>query len=501
LEPDGDELKSDPYLPDTIERVELAGIPGRWGRTDTRARSRRSAMSPEHFDLIVIGSGSAARDGAAKAKREYGARVTMIERERWGGSCPNVACRPTKAYLTAAELVHDVNTEAERRGIRVSKAEVDMARLRAWKDSIRRDQQSWMELLGEAYATFPGGATFVDAHTVRVDEHVLTADRMLIATGSRTAVPPIPGIEDVDWLDHISALELERVPESLLVIGAGPVGLELAQIFARFGSQVTIVSHGTQIAARADSEAAGELQAALEQEGIEVILTDGGVERFVRTGDRIEATITGGRTVIVSDVLLASGRVPNVEGLGLERIGVEVSRGGIVVDDRQRTSVERIWAAGDVAAAPMFTPTAQYQARIAVDDMFGHGERRAEYDALPTAIFTDPELGGVGMTEAEAREHGYEVDVVKHPLSAVTRAQFFSNRHGIYKIVFDQKTRRVLGIHVVSRGASDIVGGLAVALKLGTTVDDLALVHHVYPSFSEGVKAAAEQALRKPVAA
>jgi dihydrolipoyl dehydrogenase len=205
--------------------------------------------------------------------------------------------------------------------------------------------------------------------------------------------------------------------------------------------------------------------------------------------------------VTVSDVLLASGRAPNVETLGLDRIGVEVGRGGIVVDDHQRTNVDGIWAAGDVAAGPMFTPTAQYQARIAVDDMFGHGERRAEYDALPTAIFTDPELGGVGLTEAEARERGHQVDVVKHPLAAVTRAQFFTNRHGLYKIVFDTTSRRVLGVHVVSRGASDIVGALAPALKLGVTVDDLAHVHHVYPSYSEGVKAAAEQALAKAVAA
>jgi len=458
-------------------------------------------MSPEQFDLMVIGAGSAARDAAGKAKREYGVSVAMIERERWGGSCPNVACRPTKAYLTAAELVHDVNTQAENRGIRVSKAEVDLARVRAWKDSIRRDQESWVEVLGDAYAIFPGEATFVDTQTVRVGERTLTAERILIATGSRTAVPPIPGIEDVNWIDHISALELDRVPESLLVIGAGPVGLEFAQIFARFGSRVAIVSHGTQIAARADSEAADELQAALEEEGIEVILTDGGVERFVRDGDRIEATITGGRMLTVTDVLLASGRVPNVEELGIDRIGLEVSRGGIVVDDHQRTNVDGIWAAGDCAAGPMFTPTAQYQARVAVDDMFGNGERRAEYEVLPTAIFTDPELGGVGLTEAEAREQGHDVDVVKHQLSAVTRAQFSTSRRGLYKIVFDRTTRRVLGIHVVSRGASDIVGGLAVGLKLGARVDDLALVHHVYPSYSEGVKAAAEQALAKAVAA
>ncbi len=356
-------------------------------------------------------------------------------------------------------------------------------------------------VLGDAYSIFPGEASFVDGATVRVDDRDLRADRILIATGSRTAVPPIPGIEDVDWLDHVSALDLDRVPESLLVIGAGPVGLEFAQIYARFGSRVGIVSHGTQIAERADAEAADELQAALEEEGIEVILTEGGVERFTRDGDGISATITGGRSLTVSDVLLASGRVPNVEELALDGIGVEVARNGIVVDDHQRTTVDGIWAAGDCAAGPMFTPTAQYQARVAVDDMFGTGERRAEYDVLPTAIFTDPELGSVGLTEAEARAQGHDVDVVKHPLSAVTRAQFSTSRHGLYKIVFDGSTRRVLGIHVVSRGASDIVGGLAVALKLGATVDDLALVHHVYPSYSEGVKAAAEQAPAKVAAA
>jgi mercuric reductase len=458
-------------------------------------------MPPDQFDLIVIGAGSAARNAAGRAKRDYGADVAMIERERWGGSCPNVACRPTKAYLVAAELVHDAEHEAANRGIRLSKPQVDLARVRDWKNSIRRDQDSWLEVLSDAHTTFRGEAAFVDARTVLVADRELTADRILIATGSRTAVPPIPGIEEIDWLDHVSALELERIPDSLLVIGAGPVGLEFAQIFTRFGSRVTIVSHGTQIAARADTEAANELMAALEDEGIEVILTAGGVERFARNGGGVEATLTGGRTLTVTDVLLASGRVPNLAELELERAGVEAARVGIVVDEHQRTSVDGIWAAGDCAAGPMFTPTAQYQARVAVDDMFGEGERRAEYEFLPTAIFTDPELGAVGLTEAEGQAHGYDVDVVKHPLWAVTRAQFLSSRRGLFKIVFDRTTRAVLGVHVVSRGASDIVGGLAVALKLGATVDDLALVHHVYPSYSEGVKAAAEQALGKPVKA
>jgi mercuric reductase len=453
-------------------------------------------MNVEHYDLIVLGSGSAARDGAGKAAREHGARVALIEHWLWGGSCPNVACRPTKAYVVAAELMHDVRHHAAERGIDLPEPVARLAQTRSWKDSIRRDQQSWAQTLKEAgYGVVPGTASFVDARTVRVGDQQLSGDRILVATGSRTAVPTIPGIEDIEWIDHVTALELEEVPESLLVVGAGPVGLEFAQIFARFGSRVTIVNSGPQIAARADIEAAGELQAALEEEGIEVVLNSG-VDSFARNRNGVAASI-GGRTIDVSHVLLASGRLPNVEELKLDHIGLKVGRGGIAVDDRQRTNVDGVWAAGDVVAGPMLTPIAQYQARIAVEDMFANdsSSRRADYSALPTAIFTDPELGGVGMTETEAAEQGHDIGVVKHPLPFVTRAQYTGAKHGLYKIVFDRKTRRVLGVHVVSRAASDIVGSLTPALKLGVTVDDLALMHHVYPSYSEGLKAAAEKAL------
>ena len=226
-------------------------------------------MNAEGYDLIVLGSGSAARDGAGKAAREHGARVALIEHWLWGGSCPNVACRPTKAYVVAAELMHDVRHHSAKRGIDLPEPAIELARTRAWKDSLRRDQQSWVQVLKEAgYGVVPGTAAFVDARTVRVGEQQFSGDRILIATGSRTAVPPIPGIEDIGWLDHISALELEVVPESLLIVGAGPVGLEFAQIFARFGSRVAIVNHGPQIAARSDADAAGELQAALEDDVI-----------------------------------------------------------------------------------------------------------------------------------------------------------------------------------------------------------------------------------------
>jgi mercuric reductase len=455
----------------------------------------------ERFDLIVIGAGSAARDGAKKAARDYGAKVALVERARWGGSCPNVACKPTKAYLVVADLLHDVNTIAERLGIEVGPARANLARIKARKDSLKKPQEKWVEDLNNAgFATFDGEATLVDAHRVRVDDLEFEADRILIATGSRTAIPPVEGIDDIDWIDHVSALELTELPESLLVLGGGAVGLEFGQAFSRFGSKVTIVDADEHVAPRADPAAAAELTAALEEEGIEIV-TNTYVKSVQRDGDEVVAALTPRdgspqSEVRVSRVLLASGRVPNIEELNLEGVGIETTKLGIAVDEHMRTSVEGVWAAGDVTAVAQFTPIAQYQARIAVDDMFG-AEAAADYDALPIAIFTDPELGQLGLTEEGAREQGFDVDSVRHELKYVQRASYTDSKHGLYKLVFDSRSRRLLGVHVLSRGASDIVQGLAVAMKLGATVDDLAHAHHAFPTFGEGVKAAAEQATQQ----
>jgi mercuric reductase len=439
----------------------------------------------EHYDLIVLGAGSAARDAAAKAARNYGAEVAMVERTRWGGSCPNVACQPTKAYLVAAELVHDINTLADAVGIDVGPASADLARVWQRKESLKRTQESWVETLrGAGFETIMGEAGFVDAQTVRVGERELSAPRILVATGSRTAVPPIPGLDEIDWIDHVSALDLTELPASLLVIGGGAVGLEFGQAFARFGSSVTIVDAVDQIAPRADPQSAAELQAALQDEGIDVILSTL-VARIRRDGDGVVAVL-GERELRVDKVLLSAGRVPNVEELGLDRIGVDTTRAGI-------------GAAGDVTGLAQLTPIAQYQARVAVDNMFGGNGAAADYSYLPTAIFTDPELAGLGLTEQEAAAQGLSVDTVVQELTNVTRAKFLGAKHGLYKLVFERESRRVVGVHVVSRGASDIVQSLALALRYGATVDDFASVHHTYPSYGEGLKAAAEKApVREP---
>ncbi len=451
----------------------------------------------ERFDLIVIGAGSAARDAANTAAGKHGARVALIEKERWGGSCPNVACQPTKAYLVAAELAHDVNALAPKIGVEAGRASVDLARLYAWKQSLKKPLEQWIEeLRAKGYATYAGEATLLDARRVQVGEDVLEADHVLIASGSRTAVPPIEGLEEVGWIDHVSALELTELPESLLVVGGGAVGLEFGQMFMRFGSRVTIVDAADRIAPASDAEASATLAASLADEGL-TIATSVFVKSVRREGAETVALIaprdgSDEYEVRAAQILLASGRVPNLEGLNVEALGIETAKAGITVDEHLRTSVQGIWAAGDVTAIAQLTPVAQYQSRIAVADMFAEDGPAADYSVLPTAIFTDPELGGVGLTEDEAREEGLDVGTVTN--DRVRRFSFIDAKRGLFKIVFDTASRRVLGLHVVSRNASDIVQGLSIGLRLGVTVDELAAMHHVFPTFGEGVKAAAEKA-------
>jgi mercuric reductase len=456
----------------------------------------------ERFDLVVLGGGSAARDAAKMGARRHGAKVALVEKERWGGSCPNIACTPTKAYLAAAELAHDIDALAPAMGIETGPACVDLARARAWKETLKKSQDEWVaELMTEGFAAYTGEASFLDPHRARVGGLVLESERILVATGSRTAVPPIEGIEEVGWIDHISALELTELPASLLIVGAGAVGLEFGQTFSRFGARVTIVDALERIAAAADAEASETLAEALDDEGIE-LATSVFVQRVRRDGAEIVATIAPRNgsepyELRAETVMLASGRVPNLEGLNLEATGVETTKAGIAVDDRLRTSVEGIWAAGDVNGVAQFTPAAQHQARVAVADMFGEDGPAADHSLLPTSIFTDPELGSVGLTEEEAREQGHEVGVGRN--THVRRFSYIAAKYGLFKVVFDMATRQVLGLHVVSRNAGDIVQGLSLGLRLGATVENLASMHHVFPTFGEGVKAAAEDAIGMPI--
>ena len=457
------------------------------------------------FDLIVVGGGGAGREAATRAHVDHGARVAVIEDGLWGGSCANIACKPTKQLVTAAALLHDLREVGADLGIRTGEIGFSLGALKERKDWLVGTQKAWRQRFVDlGFTAVDGSASFEDAHTVRVGERLLSAERILVSTGSRTAVPPVEGIDGVPWIDHIGALELTELPASLLVLGAGAVGLELAQVFGRFGSRVTIVEAASRIAGRADADAAAALHAALEAEGIEIV-TDTFVTRVSsRDGARgIAATLSprdgAPERIVEADVLLiASGRRPNVEGLELDRVGVETTRAGIAVDERMRTSTPGIWAAGDVAAGIQLTPVAAYQAQVAVADMFG-GSRTTDYSLVPTSIFTDPELASVGLTEDEARDRGFDVDTATYAGHDILRPYYTLPRDavafGLVKLVYERGSRRVLGLHAVVRGGGEIVQGWALALAGGVTIDDIASGHYAFPTVGEAVHYAAEAAL------
>ena len=457
------------------------------------------------FDLIVIGGGGAAREAATRATEDYGASVAVIERERWGGSCANVACKPTKQLVVAAGLLKDLRDVGADLGVRTNGIEFSLATLKERKDWLIGSQETWRQRYADVFTAIDGDASFVDARTVRVGDDVLTAGRILIATGSRTAVPPIPGIDDVPWVDNIGLLEVTELPESLLVMGGGAVGLEFAQAFARFGSRVTIVEGAERIAARSDADAAFELTAALRDEGIEIVASTF-VSRLERDGTGAIATLSPRdgspeRMVRAELILVAAGRRPNIEQLELDRAGVTATRAGIIVDDRMRTNVDGIWAAGDVVAAPQFTPVGAEQAQVAAEDMFGEGARRIDYTILPNAIFTDPELASVGLTEDEARAQGFEVETSSYSADGILRSYYTLPRdapaRGLVKIVYERGSRRLLGLHALVRGGAELVQGYALALRLGATVDDIAAGFYAFPTTGEAVHYAAEAALAR----
>ncbi len=461
-------------------------------------------MSNDRFDLVIIGGGGAAREAARLAISEHGARVAVIERGDWGGECERVACKPTKQYVAASELLNDIRAVGTDLGIETGTVGFDLGKLKDRKDWLIGTPDKWRARFEiDGLTALDGDATIVSATEVEVGGRVVDGDRILIATGSRTAVPPIEGIDAIEWIDNVGALELRTVPESLLIVGAGAVGLEFGQVFARFGSDVTVVEAADTIAGRSDHEAAASLRSALEADGIE-ILTGTFVSKVERIRNEIEATLAerGGdaRSVVhATTLMLAAGRVPNTEGLGLDELGLKASRQGIVVDEYQRTSVSGIWAAGDVVAGIQLTPIAAYQGQVAVADMFGGSIRTADYSAVPSAIFTDPEIAGVGLTEEEARAAGFDVGTSVYPSRNLLRPSYTLPRDaesfGIVKLVFERGSRRLLGLHAVVRGGAEFVQGFATAIRLGATVDDIAFGHYAFPTAAEAVHYAAEAAI------
>ncbi len=460
-------------------------------------------MTRRDYDLIVIGSGSAGSFAAREAASTYGKRVAVIEKNRWGGDCMTVACKPTKTYLTSAELYYDVRYRAAELGVIVADARLDFARVKARKDELvlaSSGEARKRNLREHGCELFDGQARFLEPHAIAVGKERLEAEHVLLANGSLPASPPIEGLAEVGALTNETALDLTEVPGSLLVIGAGAVGVEFAQMFSRFGSQATVVEFVDRILPRMDADAAAALHEALAAEGI-AILTGSQVERLEFDPKGVRATIQTGdgeQQLVAERVLNAAGRRPDVEGLALEAAGVRVEKQGIPVDAYCETNVKGIWAAGDITAVAQLTPVANYQGRLAVRNMFSAERTPADYRALPAAVFTDPEVASAGPSEEEAREQGLDFEVATAELAGVSRAAFTGRKHGLVKLLYERDSGQVLAAHLVSPTAGDTMQLLSVAIRLGVTVDDLARSIHVYPSFAEIVKGAAEQAVPAP---
>ena len=456
------------------------------------------------FDLIVIGAGAAGSTVAFDAVRQ-GHAVAMIEESKVGGTCLNVGCDPTKTMVRSAEVLHLART-ASRFGIAVERAEVDWGALRARIDGVIdtiRGGDGDQNIRDAGIHLFKHHATFLSEHEVVVDGHVLMGDRILIATGATMRPPTIDGIDDVGYITNVEAVALDRLPVSMAIVGGGPIAVEFAQIFARFGVEVTIVSSKEHLLPKEEPELADALQTVLEGEGIRVI-NGARVTAARRLADRKELRWSGGDDtdrVVVEEVLLATGRVPNVARLGLDAAGVRHSERGIEVDAMMRTSVPHIFAVGDVTGIYPYTHAADYQARIALHNAFALGNPiRADYRVVPWTTFTDPELARVGLTENEAIAGGYAVVSATVPFADISRAIVSDERFGCVKLVVDRASHQILGGHILGARAGELIAEVALAMRHRLPVSAISDTIHSYPTMSEGVFWTAYQIVNEKLA-
>ncbi|HEX3590469.1 MAG TPA: mercury(II) reductase [Pseudonocardiaceae bacterium] len=448
------------------------------------------------YDLAVIGSGGAGFAAAIAARRK-GRSVVMIEHATIGGTCVNTGCVPSKALLAAAEARHIAATQAFP-GIHTDSGPVDVAALIAGKTALVEGMRAEKYVdLAAAYGweTLAGQARFVDGPAVDVlltgggRTHV-EARHYLIATGSTPWTPPLRGLDQIDYLVSTTAMEQDALPDSLIVIGAGYVGLEQAQLFARLGVGVTIVG---RFAPHAEPELANLLQEVFRDEGITAIADRATtVEQVAKSGGIVVTTQTGQR-VHGDRLLLATGRRPMTAELNLNAVGVKTGlRGEVVVDDQLRTANPRIWAAGDVTGNPQYVYVAGAHGTQVADNAFDNAARTVDYHHLPAVTFTSPALATVGLTDAAAARAGYDCDCRVLPLSSVARAVVNRDTRGAIKLVAQRGTGRLLGAHVLAEGAGDVIATAVYALANQMTVDQMADLWCPYLTMAEGLKLAAQ---------
>ncbi|MGK7312342.1 MAG: dihydrolipoyl dehydrogenase [Candidatus Longimicrobiales bacterium M2_2A_002] len=451
---------------------------------------------PESCDLVVIGGGMAGLPIANKAAYK-GLRTVLVEKETLGGTCLNRGCIPTKTMIHSARVAHLVRRAGDF-GVRTSAPDVDLGAVVDRKNEVveRIRNGSYRQVRNnENLELIEGEARFEPDGAVRVGGRVTRAPKVIVNVGARPAVPDIAGLDRTPYLTSRQVLDLRELPESLIVIGGGFVGIELAQMFARFGTRVTVLQRNERILPREEPEIGDALREILEEEGLsirteadvrEVEPLDDGVRVRFRTADDVKE-IDGHR------LLVAAGRTPNTDALGLNGPGADVDdRGFIRVNSRFRTTAEGIYAIGDVTGRPMFTHSARDDAdvlyRILVKD---DTDASTDGRVVPHAVFTDPEVASVGLTEEEARQQGHEVAVGRQDFSGVARAWAMGETQGFIKLVAEADSKRLLGAHILGPSAGELIHELALGLVLDVTVDDVARTLHVHPTLAEGINAAA----------
>lgn len=445
----------------------------------------------DRYDLAVIGGGTGGLVAAAGAAM-LGAKVILFEREVLGGDCLWTGCVPTKALIRSARIYHAARNGAEL-GLPALEPRADfgrvMERMRAVQARIE-PHDSPERFRGLGVDVVLEDARLVGDRRVRSESRDVEARRILVATGSRSVAPPVEGLEAVGYMTHVDAVRRDEAPESLLILGAGAIGLEFAQIYARFGVAVTVLEMADRILPGEDPEMTAALRVLLEAEGI-VIETGVRVERAERASGQ-KVLHGGDRAFRAEEILVATGRRPNVEDVGLEEAGVEVGRQGIVVDDALRTSRPHIFASGDVTGKHMFTHVADYQSKLVVGNaLLPLVKRKADYAAVPWVIYTDPELARVGLTESEARDrHGDSIQVYRFGFDDLDRAIIDGEAHGVVKLVADRRGR-LLGAHILAADAGSLIAGPILALREGIKLGSVAQAIFPYPTMPEGVQRAA----------
>ncbi len=455
----------------------------------------------EKFNIVVIGAGSGGLVVAAGATG-LGARVALAEKHRMGGDCLNTGCVPSKALLAAAKTVQHAR-DAHRLGLTLpDPGPQDWKAVQAYVRSTQAHiapHDSVERFTGLGVEVFQGAAKLKSAHEVEVNGQTLWGRHVVVATGSRAAVPPIPGLAEAGFLTNETVFEIAERPASLLVMGGGPIGTELGQAFSRLGTKVTIVSSTPHICAKEDPDVAEVLAARLRSEGVRILDGSTATRVTTRSGKKVVTvkTAAGVETEIAADeILVAVGRTANVDGLGLEAAGVKFSKKGIEIDDRCRTNVPSVWAVGDVAGGPLFTHWAGHQARVVIRNILFPGSTRHDLANLPWTTFTEPEIAHVGLNETGAKAKGVAHQVFKVPFDSIDRAVCDGETEGYFAKVVAGPKGEILGATIVHPQAGNLLPELVLAKKHGIPLGKISATIHTYPGLSDVVRALGDAYMR-----